>query len=219
MPKQLSRCCRAEIELTWEERPNHFKCNECCRIVGEPYELKYLSCYDEPHTLWQAVWKINELIDAVNKIQEWWQTPALDKYTIDSLLLQVSQHQEAIDDMQNTIAKLNQYESENFVCRGKTKILWKALDDMLLDSALELWQLPSEIGERMDKIDNQTARHESYSTHLIRSTATDTNFETKRTPLDDLVDEIDELYPVEETRQITIRKKTLKKILERYFIS
>lgn len=48
-------------------------------------------------------------------------------------------------------------------------------------------------------------------------TATDTNVGTKRTPLDDLVDEIDELYPIEETRQITIRKKVLRKILERYF--
>lgn len=182
MPKQLSRCCKAEIELTWEDRPNHFKCSECGRIIWEPYEIKYLDkdtleeearedakwyYWDNQAMValasiqWNAVKKINEIIDAVNKLQELARCAesslAVDTKSIDSLLLQVSQQQEAIDDMANTIAKLRQYE-----------------------------------------------------------TATDTNVGTKRAPLDDLVDEIDELYPIEETRQITIRKKALRKMLERY---
>lgn len=85
MPKQLSRCCKAEIELTWEDRPNHFKCGECSRIIWEPYE------------------------------------------------------------------------------------------DEVVNVATE---------KRRNIVDNQTARHESYSPHLIRSTATDTNVGSKTDPLD-----------------------------------
>lgn len=78
MPKQLSRCCKAEIELTGEDRPNHFKCNECGRIIGEPYEIKYIIRERDlqrlgSHLVEQRLTnKINELIDAVNKIQERW---------------------------------------------------------------------------------------------------------------------------------------------------
>lgn len=74
-PKQLSRCCKAEIELTWEDRPNHFKCNECGRIIWEPYEIKYIVRERDLQRLWthlveqRLTDKINELIDAVNQLQ------------------------------------------------------------------------------------------------------------------------------------------------------
>lgn len=186
MPKQLSRCCKAEIELTWEDRPNHLKCKGCNRIIWTPYEIKYVSAYDlnNPREIpwWYVCDKINELIDAVNKLQDRVEKerPVVDNHTIDSLLLQVSQQQEAIDDIELQISKL-----------------WNAItsNGHYMQCGDRIWKIHS---RPMD-------------------TATDTNVGTKRTPLDDLVDEIDELYPIEETRQITIRKKVLRKILERYF--
>lgn len=55
---------------------------------------------------------INQLIDAVNKLQELARCAesslVIDTKSIDSLLLQVSQQQEAIDDMQLEIARLKQ---------------------------------------------------------------------------------------------------------------
>lgn len=47
-------------------------------------------------------WKLNQLVDAVNNIQARIEEerPAIDNHTIDSLLLQVSQQQEAINDLQ-----------------------------------------------------------------------------------------------------------------------
>lgn len=56
------------------------------------YDLLFIS-------LW---WKINQIADAINNIQERIEKerPAVDNYTIDSLLLQVSQQQEAIDALQ-----------------------------------------------------------------------------------------------------------------------
>ena len=36
MTKQLSDCCKAEIKLTGEPRPNAFTCKKCGRIIGTP---------------------------------------------------------------------------------------------------------------------------------------------------------------------------------------
>lgn len=127
MPKQLSRCCKAEIELTWEDRPNHFKCNECGRIIWEPYEIKHLDkdaiekearedakwyYWDNQIMValasiqWNAVKKINELIDAVNKLQDIARCAenslAIHSRTQDWLLLQVSQLEEQVSQLWNT---------------------------------------------------------------------------------------------------------------------
>lgn len=36
MTQQLSDCCKAGIKLTGKERPNHFACEKCGRIIGTP---------------------------------------------------------------------------------------------------------------------------------------------------------------------------------------
>jgi len=107
---------------------------------------------------------INKLIDAVNNLQELARSAesslAVDTKSIDSLSLQVSQHQEAIDDMHNTIAKLNQYESDNSVCRWKTKVLRKTIDDMLQDNTLP--DHVADTGKMVLTVDNQVARTDAY---------------------------------------------------------
>jgi len=49
MPKQLSSCCKAEINLTGEDRPNAFDCSKCHRIIGieKPYIEQVLEEFRE----------------------------------------------------------------------------------------------------------------------------------------------------------------------------